>query len=508
MENRTRFDATPKTKFLYLGKAWIPLLRLGCDKIASRYRRLKARVFPPQSWYQLHPQEREPYYRIVITGVAPIAPTGVGREAFWEAHLRGHSGIREWVPNLGDRNITEHSRWWPGRRAAFVAGLIPEDFDVFEYLISTGVTSEEQRSNYDIIQALALAATYMALYDAGLPLDLLAQHYPPKRRALIIGNTIGPLQSTLRFHRMFHDGEDLPVQAALTVMPNSQAGEVADRFSIEHDAKVISSASDVGLVAIADGVEMLLKDKDCDVVIAGGAEAVLDREDPLNWEILRRGGVLSHWEGRPEEASRVATKDRSGLVPADGAGMVILERLSNVIRQGREHQILAELSGGSVQKASSFRGRPLSPEPGGVTGSRAIREALERAHVSDYETGGSIVLYPHLTGTSVGDRAEATVINSAFKGFNREVVVTSGVPNHGHSFAVTGVWNIILAALTASTGAIPRIINLTSDNQDPRVNLNFALETRVGVDVAAVVVHDYGFYNKHATLVLKPFPIS
>ena len=456
---------------------------------------------PAKKWYELPPDQRDPHDRFVITGVGPIAPTGVGKDAFWEAHSSGRSGIRRSAPRFSTKDIAANSGKRAGKTPASAAGKIPDDFDPVEYLIQNGIIKKEQKEIYcaDSTRALALAATYMALLDAGLSKEQFEKLYPREKRVAAIGRTVGFTRRAFFDRERFRRGKPVSQGAVFSTMPVSAVDSVADIFGIEGRADCVSSASEAGLLAIAKSMETLLHNDEYDVAIAGGVEEGMSDSELY---YLAQTGAMSCWQGKPEEAARVGTTDRSGLIPSQGAGMIVIERLSNVLKQGRQNQILTEITGFAIKKYPSHRGRPAEPDVSGEAGRDIIKNAMYKAHLQEDKGSGPVVFFPHLTGTP-GDRIEANSANRAFEGIQRKVLTTTGMCNDGHGFAATGAWMAILAAMTISTGTVPKTINITPEkNQDPRVNLKFVTETQK-IEQGIAVLHIYGFYNNHVAMVLQ-----
>ena len=141
-------------------------------------------------------------------------------------------------------------------------------------------------------------------------------------------------------------------------------------------------------------------------------------------------------------------RDADGFIPGEGAGVVVLRRLSDAERDGdRIHALLL-----SVEGSSDGRGRSvLAPKPDGEAA--ALRRALAAAHVPaasvDY-------VECHGTGTALGDRVEAEAIGAAYGPRNgRALLIGSVKSNIGHLNAAAGMPALIKAALAVRDHVIP-----------------------------------------------------
>jgi len=245
-------------------------------------------------------------------------------------------------------------------------GVITPDFDPLDYLIKTQVlTAEEGRElkeAYDLAHFYTLAAAAMALKDAGLSTENLAQFYPDaERRIAVAGITSIGLGKILEFHQLSQQprsadkklGEDYPHLALLASIPASIGYEL-HRLGFSGRSKNIFSEYDAGLLAVAEGAEMLLNNPDWEIALVGAVEA---NASPLVSRMFQAANL-------------------SSFTPANGAGFVVLERLSNLKQQGR--QALAEISGFSIQQ-------PLFEQSEAAL--QTIEKAMQAAQVPKEENG-------------------------------------------------------------------------------------------------------------------------
>ena len=190
-----------------------------------------------------------------------------------------------------------------------------------------------------------------------------------------------------------------------------------------------SSANAIGLA------RDLVRDAECEVVLAGGADALL-REIFAGFAAL---GVLS-----PERCAPFSEPVGTNL--AEGAGFVVLERSGRAASRGA--RVLAAIHGYGLS-ADAFH--ETTPDPSGAGLVRAIRGAL-----LDAGWRGSDVDYvnAHATGTLTHDRTEWTALARAL-GPRELPVPVSGLKSWvGHAQGAAGVIELVLALLASEDGAV------------------------------------------------------
>lgn len=458
------------------------------------------------SLFDVAPKDRAPRDRFVVTGVGPIAPTGCGRDAFYSAHQKPESGLSTWEPKGIDfDSLAPASGRWARQAPTRAVGRLPTSFGTFQYIVNAGLVTERQVEKLDPIQALTIAAAHLALCDAGLNPKEIEKHYHPDQRALVLGTSTGlHRDGFLRIKEAIENPAPLLRFGGMpTLLPYSATGAAASALNILGHATVINSTSEAGTKAIVTALQNFQAQDNLDVVVTGGYDLFDDPSFPLKWSAFQEVDLLSHWPGRPQDACRVGTKDRSGMVPAEGAGFLTIERLSGVRRTHREGQILAEVTGWREKPGPPTR-TPLEPEIGGETGTIVMQSAVDRSHVAGRLGRSDVVLLmPHLTGTGA-DHIEERSARPVLDPITADVRVTTCMTHTGHAFAATGSWNAILAALTLKFGRPPITLHVTPVNQDPKLKYPFIVSSDP-IRAAAAVIHNYGFFNVHAALVIEPF---
>ncbi|MGW3401491.1 beta-ketoacyl-[acyl-carrier-protein] synthase family protein, partial [Streptomyces zhihengii] len=317
--------------------------------------------------------------RVVVTGVGPVTPIGTGRHDFWQAQLKGVSGIRA---------ITRFDATGLPVRIAGEVDLPPG--------LAPGRREELAT---DRATHLALAAARLALDDAGLDLTALDRD----RVGVAIGTGAGGVGSLERNARLLQtDGpRRIGARSVVMSMANAPAANVAIAHGITGPSTSVVTACASGAEALVTAAQMIVSDE-ADVVLAGGAEA------PVTALIVAgfaRAGALSGRGGEPAAASRPFGADRDGFVLAEGAAVLVLESEEHARARGAE--VLAVLAGwGRTSDAHHVAG----PHPEGAGAARAIRRALRSAGWAPSDVS---YVNAHGTGTRYNDDAEARALRAA-----------------------------------------------------------------------------------------------
>jgi len=260
-------------------------------------------------------------------------------------------------------------------------------------------------------------------------------------------------------------------------------------FGIRGPAHTYSVACASSSVAIGEGFRSI-RDGYSDVVIAGGAEAMLNDGSVAAWQAV---GVIAklHPEG-PDASCRPFDSERTGLVLGEGAVTLILESEERAEARGAE--LLAEIVGFG---ASSDAHKLTEPSVEGQE--RAIRNALEDAQLPLEAVG---YVNAHATGTPAGDPVEIEAIKRAFGAAAQNVAISSTKSMHGHLVGASGALECAITALALKHGRIPPTANLTAS--DPACDLDCVPGvSRDAPDLEVAISNSFAFGGSNATLVLR-----
>ena len=408
--------------------------------------------------------ERE---RVVITGIGPVTPIGIGVDAFWDSLREGRSGVRR-VPALAEAGLKVQ-----------IAADIPE-FDPTDFMDAKAARRMARFAQ------LAVAAGRLAVADAGLD---LAQR-DPERIATIV-NTGGGGVTTIADQAAVLN-ERGPGRVSALFVPMMAGNMASCQVSIELGLRgpVITSlaACASSVYAFIDGRQMLLGGE-AELALAGGAESNVS---PLGIAGLANMHALSRRNDEPTRASRPFDRDRDGFVFGEGAVVCILETLEEAQRRGA--RIYAEVLGGG-RTADAFH--ITAPDPQGEGAARAMRAALRN---SELEPEAIDYICAHGTGTALNDAIETRAIHDVFGAHAARLAVSSPKSMTGHLMGAAGALSAAAAALALYHGVLPPTIN--HEHADPDCDLDYVPQRSRPAELRHALVNGFGFGGQNGVVAL------
>ena len=408
--------------------------------------------------------------RVVVTGMGMVSPLGLDVQSSWKAILEGKSGVG---------HITHFdATGYPVRIAAEVKGFEP-----------TKYIEQKEVKKMDRFIHFAIAATEMALADSGLKIT----PDNSERIGIVIGSGMGGLPAIEYYHQMLLEKGWKRVSPFFIpmVIINLAAGQISIRFGIKGPNLAVTTACATGNHSIGEAFRMI-QYGDADVMIAGGAEAVITPMAVSGFAIMK---ALSTRNDEPEKASRPFDIDRDGFVIGEGSGIIILEELEHALKRGAK--IYAELIGYGM---SSDAYHITAPAPEGEGGARCMKRALNDAGVKpeliDY-------INAHGTATKHGDELENQAIKTVFGEHAYKLCVSSTKSMTGHLLGAAGGVEAIFTVLSIYENIVPPTINL--DNPDPECDLDYVPYKARKKEVIYAMTNSFGFGGTNASLVFRKF---
>lgn len=414
---------------------------------------------------------------IVVTGMGVVSPLGTGVETTWRRLLAGQSGI---VPN---------TRFDVTNFGARIAGLVPTratDPEGFDPLVAIDA---KDLKKMDLFIQYGLVAAREALDQAGWhptsPEDQAAT-------ATIIGTGVGG--SPVMADAVETIIEKGPRRLSPFTVPSFLANLAAGWISIAHGLKgpigAPVTACAASAQAIGDGMRLLLTGE-AEIAVVGGAEGSVD---PISVGGFGAARALSTaFNDDPAAASRPFDRRRDGFVLAEGAAVLVIEKLSHALARGATP--LAVLSGYGTS-ADAYH--VTSGEPSGAGAQVAMRNALKMARLSPGEID---YINAHSTSTGVGDAAELAGIGAVFDNRGKDLAISSTKSSTGHLMGAAGAIEAVFSVLAIRDGVAPATLNL----DDPDVGERFDLvpKTPQQRTIRHVLSNSFGFGGVNAALVMS-----
>ncbi len=406
--------------------------------------------------------------RVVVTGLGVVASNGIGKDQFWQANIKGVSGVGA---------ITKFDpAHYKTRIAAEVKGFDPLPF-----------MSALTAGRIDDFSQFAVACARMAEKDSGLKLSA----EDPRRMGVVIGSGLGGMffyeKQIVAIYE--HGPKKAHPMGVSRVMANAPSGTVSIELGLKGPILTVATACASGNHAIGQACDMIRHDR-ADVIFAGGTEAPLV---PYTFAAFDNLCVMSRRNDSPQEASRPFDKQRDGLVMGEGAGMVVLEELDRALK--RNAPIYAEVVGYGLAAGGAHMVMPLAS---GEDAAQAMRLALADARIQPQEVD---YINAHGTSTVANDRAETLAIKDVFKEHARKVPVSSTKSMIGHAIGAAGAIEAVVCCLAIKNNMVPPTINY--QDPDPQCDLDHVAGKARAQKVDTVLSNSFGFGSNNATLIFR-----
>ena len=413
---------------------------------------------------------------VVVTGMGVVSPLGVGVATNWERLLAGKSGV------------VRNDRFDTTGFASHIAGLVPDKasdpqgFDPAEWIEPKDI------KKMDLFIQYGLAAAAQALDRAGWhPEDEEGQ----QATATIIATGVG--------------GEPVMAQAARTIaekgprrlspftVPSFLANLAAGWISIVHRFRgpigTPVTACAASAQAIGDGMRLIMTGE-AEVAVVGGAEGSVDPISIGGFGASR--ALTSSHNDEPHKASRPFDNGHSGFVLAEGAAVLVIEKLSHARARGA---VPLAVVAGYGTSADAYHLTAGSPDGAGAQ--VAMRKALKMAGIAPDAVG---YINAHATSTPVGDAAELAGIAAVFGDRGKTLAISSTKSATGHLLGAAGAIEAMFSVMAIREGVLPATINL-DDPMPEGGDFELVPNTPITRDVDYVLSNSFGFGGVNAALV-------
>lgn len=405
--------------------------------------------------------------RVVVTGLGPVTPIGIGADVFLKAQHELKNGIRR------------IQRFDPSELSVHIAGEV--DVDVEKYI------SKKEARRIDRFVHLAMVGAAHAIEDAGLSEEEIAG----EQTGTLVGSGIGGLEtweneSIVRFERS-------PMRMSPFFIPaliaNMGSGHIAMRYGLLGPSSTVVTACATGSGAVGDAFRVVQRGE-ATFMLTGGAEAPITPMGIGGFAVMK---ALSTRNDEPETASRPFTATRDGFVAGEGAGILVLEEYEHAKKRGA--RIYAEIVGYAT---SSDAHHITAPAPGGSGAARCMRWAIRDAKVDLDDVG---YINAHGTSTPANDLNETLALKAVFGDKDRVPPVSSTKSMTGHTLGAAGGIEAIATVQAIHHGVLPGTRNYMEP--DPELDLDYIPNEVREQQVEVAISQNFAFGGQNAALVFK-----
>jgi 3-oxoacyl-[acyl-carrier-protein] synthase II len=407
--------------------------------------------------------------RVVITGMGTLTPLGNSVEETWQGLVAGRSGIRKFES-------------FDARNGHCLVGGELVEFDPEHYL------PRKQLRRMAFTSQLGVIASLEAVEDAQLDLEDVDRD----RVGVVIGTAGGlTIQETeeATVETMSSKSSRVSPFMVTRVWPNMVTYLIAEHYQVRGHTSTVCTACASATQAIGEAAEVV-RNGLVDIMITGGTESCLSRLTYTGFDAMML--FPRSFNDEPHRASRPFDADREGFVPAQGAGIFILETLEHARARGAH--VYAEILGYGI---SNDAYNMVAPDPTGTGAALAMQRALDnssiRAEDIDY-------INAHGTATLLGDVAETNAVKIAFDKRAYEIPISATKSMIGHMLGATGAIEAIACVKSIETGMIHPTINL--DTPDPECDLDYVPNQARNHHIEVAMSNSMGIGGQNASLLI------
>lgn len=407
--------------------------------------------------------------RVVVTGMGMVSPVGHTVAQSWDNIKAGVSGVGP----ITRFDSTNH--------LVKIAAEV-KDWDPADYMDRKEV---RRRDRY---QHFIIAAAEEAIKQAGFEVKDSERN----RVGVIIGSSVGGVESyyenaTLIFET--NDPRRVTPFGIPMLMVNGGSDMVAMLIGAYGPSFTPTSACATGADCIGLAFNMIQAGR-LDRALAGCGDAPII---PLGIAAFDRVGACSRENDNPAQAVRPYDKNRTGLVFAEGAGVLALEEYEYAKARGAN--ILTELVG-YASTSDAFHLTAPDPEARGAID--AMRMAMQDAQLNPVDIH---YINSHGTSTALNDPMETKAVKKLFGDHAYNVPMSSTKSMTGHAMGATAAFEAIFTIMAMQDQVAPPTINY--ETPDPECDLDYVPNVARDMKISNGMSNAFGFGGHNASLIFS-----
>lgn len=430
--------------------------------------------------------------RVVITGVGPVTPVGIGKNVYWENLIHGRSSFKR--IEFPNRDMSQYR---------CQIGAPVEGFDLGQYVEKTKHSRYFGRTSQ-----FSIAATSLALRDSGIEIERNEEgkeglhekkgEYRLKgldsfQIGVILGIGVESMELIEHYYERFlsRGPKGISPFALPNIYLSSITSQVAQYFAIRGTSYAVSTACASATHAMINSF-LQIQGGGEDLMVTGGSDTCLTPYVFGGFDVLRAMSLRNH---DPQKACRPFDRERDGFVMGEGSGVLIFEELEHARRRGAH--IYGEVVGfGMTADAYHL----TEPDPDGKALGKAVKDAIQMGGFHPEEID---YINPHGTSTPLNDRVETKMIKDVLGKQAYRIPISSTKSITGHMMGAAGGVEAIALLLAIEKGIIHPTLNY--EFPDPECDLDYVpnvarkKEVRIGLSISA------GFGGVNSAILIKKF---
>lgn len=397
--------------------------------------------------------------RVVVTGIGVVSSIGVGKDLFWDALIKGTSGISP----ISSFDTSE----FPTHLGGEIKNFTPENHKL---------------KNLGRASMLAITAANLALKDSGIDINSIDK----ENAGVCIGTTMAETQVLEKInHTWFYKGFEEIDSSLIPLYPaNTISASVGIELGLKGPNYAIPTACAAGNYSIGYACDLIKKGR-AKVMFAGGADAF----SKIAFTGFNRLLAVA------PKACQPFDKNRKGMMVGEGSGILVLESLEDAL--SRKAEIYAEVLGYGLSCDAHHMTAPFSK---GIA--MAISKALKESNITAEEVD---YINAHGTGTPANDKEECLAIKEVFKEGYKRVLVSSTKSMLGHTMGAASAIEAAVCCLTVKNDIVTPTINF--QDPDPECDIDCVPNSSRKTKVNIALNNASAFGGNNACLVIKKINI-